>query len=531
MNRHVLGGAIAALALAVQAAALAKTPRDTFVAAANLSQMITLDPAAIGESFTAGIMHNVCDALVGLDPDDATHLVPGIAESWNVSDDGSTFTLKLRKGLRFPSGNALEAEDIVWSIKRNLQLNMANAQRLREWDITRDNVDAVVHAQDPVTLVVKPTRKWAPGLFMFAFTDFRVVPVLDRKEIVKHEANGDLGNKWLTTNTACIGPFRIVTWRPQDVVILERNDGYWRRKVEMKRIVFRHVPEPGSQRLLLEQGDIDYAEDIDPADFKALERNPDVRVDLSPTLLISYMMINMRDERFRDPRVAQAFRYLFDYKGLEATLLHNHSEVRQSPVPVGVFGALPKSFMPYKLDIERARKLLAEAGHPNGFSADLVCLNSFPYADLAQHLQQNAEKAGVKLRITQMVGSQLFQRARARKYEIYMAGYGFNYPDANNIFLRHGYNPDPSDKAQDTLSVAWRSGWDPGAKFNDMVRAAQVERDQPKRRAIYEELQRMHIATSPLIYLFQRLSVHALRKDVTMKHTLVGDDYATIEKR
>jgi peptide/nickel transport system substrate-binding protein len=313
---------------------------------------------------------------------------------------------------------------------------------------------------------------------------------------------------------------------------LERNDGYWRRKVAMKRIVVRHVPEAGAQRLLLEKGDVDFATDIDPADFKALATNPNVRLDSSPSLGISYMMFNMNDPRFRNPKLFEAFRYLFDYKGLEATLVKNHSEARQSPVPLGVFGALPKSYMPYKLDIERARRLLAEAGYPNGFTAEFSVLNNFPYPDIAQHIQQNAEKVGVKLNIVQMIGAQLYQKARARKFELYMAGYGFNYPDANNMFLRHAYNVDNSDKSNDTISIAWRAGWDPGKDFNDAIRAMQVERDQDKRRAVYEDLQRKHNAASPIIYLFQRLSVNAVSKDVKVfRQTLVGDDYSSIEKR
>src|SRR5262249_42383710 len=159
-----------------------------------LSQMITLDPAAINESFTAGFVRNVCDALIAIDPADPAKLVPGVAESWSVSPDGRRFTLRIRKGLKFPSGNPVTAEDVVWSIKRNLHLNLANAQRLREWDINKENADQVVKADDAQTLEIAPTRPWAPGLFLFAFTDFRVAPVLDRVEILKHEAGGDLGN-------------------------------------------------------------------------------------------------------------------------------------------------------------------------------------------------------------------------------------------------------------------------------------------------------------------------------------------------
>jgi len=524
---------ILALALPLAVPAVhAKTPADAFVVAANLSQMITLDPAAINESYTAGVMRNVCDGLIRPDNGDPTNLTPGIAESWTVSPDSTVYTFKIRAGLRFPSGNPVTAEDIAWSMKRSLQLNLANAQRLREWDITKDNVDSVVQAVDASTLRIKPTRPWAPGLFLYAFTDFRVAPTLDRKEIMKNEAAGDLGNKWLATHSACVGPFKVATWRPQDVLILERNEGYWRRKIAMKRLVIRHVPEAGAQRLQLEQGDVDFAANIDPADYKALENNPNVRIDRRPSLGVSFMMFNMNDPRFRNPKVFEAFRYLWDYKGLEATLLKNESIVRQSPVPIGVFGALPESFMPFKLDIERARKLLAEAGYPNGFSAEFAVLNNFPYPDLAQHLQQNAEKAGVKLKITQMIGAQLYQRSRSRKYEMYMAGYGFNYPDANNIMLRFAYNPDNSDKSNETISIAWRAGWDPGPWINDTIRAAQVERDQDKRRAMYEELQKRYVASSPIIDLFQRLNVNVVGRNVTVfQSTMTGDDYSSIEKR
>src|SRR4051794_5413464 len=105
-------------------AATARTPADAFVVAANMSQMITLDPAAINESFAAGLMRNVCDSLIRPDNGDPTKLVPGIAESWTISPDSSAYTFRIRAGLKFPSGNPVTAEDVAWSMKRNLQLNL-----------------------------------------------------------------------------------------------------------------------------------------------------------------------------------------------------------------------------------------------------------------------------------------------------------------------------------------------------------------------------------------------------------------------
>ncbi|MCC7082330.1 MAG: ABC transporter substrate-binding protein [Burkholderiales bacterium] len=513
------------------ASANAAPPKDTFVVAGNLSSMITLDPAAIAESITAYTMRSVCDALIELDDDDASKLVPGIAESWSVAPDGSTFTFKIRKGVKFPSGNPVTAVDVLWSMKRTLTLNLANAQRLREWDINVRNVDDVIRVSDPFTLVIQPTRPIAPGLFPFALTDFRNTAVLDRVTIQKHEVAGDMGHKWLATHSACVGPFRVTQWRPQEILVLERNDEYFGRKPSIRRMIIRHTPEAGAQRLMLEKGDIDMAMDIDPADFAALEKNPNVRMMYTPSLRINYFMFNMKDPRFRSPKLFEAFRYLIDYEGLEKTLLKNEARVRQSPVPSGVFGALPDEYKPFKLDIAKAKALLAEAGYPNGFSAELIVLNGFPSVDIAQHLQANADKVGVKLKITQMVGAQLFKRARARNFEIYMAGYGFNYPDANNVMLRHAYNPDNSDGAKNSLSVAWRASWDPGQWINDTIRAAQVERDQAKRLAMYQEIQRRHMASSPLIYLFQNQSVTVLHKRVkTFKRNLIAVNFAAVEK-
>lgn len=526
---QVLQAALASLLLAPPA--LAATPKDTLVIGSNLGTFVTLDPAAVNESITANIGRNLCDPLLYLDYEDTSKIVPGLAERWTASDDGKAYTFVIRKGMKFPSGNPVTAHDIAWSMQRTLKLNLANASRMKEWGFATEGADAAFEAKDDQTLVIRAPRAYAPTLFPYAFTDYRVAAALDRVEVMKHEKNGDLGNAWLTTNAACAGAFKLNSMRAQEVMILERTEEYWRGKPSMRRVIIRHVPEPGSQRLLLEKGDIDIAQSIEATDLAALQKNPEVRVINSLDLNTTYLAVNQKDPILSKPQVVEALRYLIDYQGLEDTLMKNLGVVRQSLVPNGVFGALPKDENPYKLDLAKAKELITAAGHPDGFSKTLATQNTYPSPDIAQHIQANAAKIGVKLEVRTMAGSQLFTQMRARDYEIILSGYGFNYPDANNMMLRHAYNPDNSDRAKNTISIAWRTAWNADPWFVQTIDAAQVEKDPARRIALYHELQRRHMREAPLIYLFQRLGntvTHKNLKDI--KDNGVQLFYATAVK-
>ena len=242
------------------------------------------------------------------------------------------------------------------------------------------------------------------------------------------------------------------------------------------------------------------------------------------------MAFNTQHARFQDPRVIRAFRHMIDYDTLSRSVLKNAAEVRQSPVPSAMFGALPRDFRPYAFDLEKARQLLSAAGHEDGLVVELMCQSSFPYYDIAQHIQANAASIGVEVRIASTIGKHLYTSLRARKFEISLSGYAFNYPDANNVMLRHGYNPSGADK-DNTSSVAWRTSWFPEPWFNEAVLAAQTEADPDRRRSIYEDLQRYHVEHSPLVYLFERIDVRALNRSVkSMKCNAAGSCFSSVMK-
>ena len=328
-----------------------RSPTDVLGIAANLRSMMTLDPAAISESLTGGVMRNVCEPLLVLNEEDAREVMPGIAESWSVNEDFSIYTFHIRPNLAFPSGNPVTAHDVAWSMNRSLQLNLTSSKLLKEWGFNKHNIGDLVRVIDDLTLEIRPPKKYSPSLFLYALADYRSAHALDRVEVLSHERDGDLGNTWLTRNTACYGPFRVHTWRAQDVLILERNEEWTRRENPIRRVVLRHIPEPGTQRLMLEKGDVDLAASLDPSDLDAIEENPSTWLKRTPTFRTIYMAFNQETPAFADPRVIEAMHYLIDYEAIARTVLNKAAIVRESPVPLGMFGALPESFTPYSLDI------------------------------------------------------------------------------------------------------------------------------------------------------------------------------------
>jgi peptide/nickel transport system substrate-binding protein len=278
MKRFIIQAAVFTAAVLVSAplpdrSAQAATPEDVLVMGWTMAIYRTLDPADIGETYVDEVLNNVCDPLLFQHHEDPTELLPGIAESWEVSEDATTYTFNIRPGLTFPSGNPVTAHDTAWTIHRNVELNLNSSIRHKEWGFTAENVRQRVVAKDDLTLVVTLDAPAAPNLFLTQV--FTGIPgfTLDRAEIMKHETNGDWGNAWLSKTSACIGPYKVVNWTPNDVLVLRENEGYWRHDPYIRQVVIRHIPEGGTQRLLLEKGDIDVARNITSSDLEAIEAN------------------------------------------------------------------------------------------------------------------------------------------------------------------------------------------------------------------------------------------------------------------
>jgi peptide/nickel transport system substrate-binding protein len=491
------------LAGSYSAAGLAATPPDSLVMAWNIDAISTWDPAQIGEVVTSEIYSNTCDTLADFAVDDEKKVTPDLAKSWEISPDRKTITFHLQDNLKFADGSAATAGDLAWSMQRVVKLGYGNAANIKEYGFDKDNVDQRITAPDDKTLVMSFDKAYPTNLVLQAIAANNVSSLLNRKVVEKEAVNGDLGHKYLSTHTACVGPYQLMRWNAGEGVVLQATPNYWGEQPKLKRILIRHVAETGTQRLLLTQGDVDIARDLSADDLKTLDEGGQVKVEKTLKPQLFFWTFNNEDPIFKNEKVRLAMRYLIDYDGLAKSVMPYLGVPRASFVQIGAFGALDEQAgQPFKLDLEKAKQLLSEAGYPNGFSASVI-FGTLPHsAPIAQSVQQNAAKIGVKLNLERMANAQLFSRARGREFQSAMMAWQTSVPDAYGNASRLVFNPDNRKEARATQYPSWRAAYyDP--EMNKKVEAALLEPDDNKRIALYADLQHEVMQKGPMAIMFQ----------------------------
>ncbi len=488
--KHLLASAaLGAMILATPLAATkawAETPADQLIVAMTLNNVLTLDPAAITGGETVQILNNVYDSLTQLDPETRV-LEPRVATDWVIAEDNMSVTFNLRDDVVFASGNPLTAEDVAFSLKRVLQLNLASASGLKSRGFLTEDVDKYFVAKDDHTFVLNLPQLDDPKLIIMTLTQAGAGSIVDSKLVMENEVDGDMGQGWLTNNSAGSGAFVLTDWRSNEYVILTRNDNFWGDAPEMKRVLMRHLPESQSQRLALEQGDIDVGFSLAAPDLKALSADEDITVETVPSAGFYYLAVSMKDERFANPKVREALRYLIDYDGIDTAIMPYFGVKRQRNINTGALGALPDQG--YTLDIEKAKALLAEAGYPDGFDTSIRVITDQQFLDSATAIQNTLAQAGINAEIITGDGGTIYGAMRERQFELLVGrGGGGQLPHPDSNLRALAYNPDNSDEAKLTNYQGWRTSFF-DTKLNEMIEAAMVESDEAKQKVMYEDIQ------------------------------------------
>ncbi|MFT4347433.1 ABC transporter substrate-binding protein [Bartonella ancashensis] len=489
---------------------LAKTPADTLVMAWNIDGINTFDPAQLNDVYSNEIMMNICDSLVDSSPDDATKMLPSLAKNWDISGDANTvITFHLRDDLKFFDGRPARAHDLVWSMKRIVKLKMAGAAAFNEYGITEQTVDDAIQKIDDTTIVMKFDKHYPGELILSSIAASRAAMLLDRETIMKHEKDGDMGNKYLATHAACVGDYDLARWLPGELILLRANSNYWGEAPKLKQILIRHVPESETQRLLLQKGDVDVARNLTPEASESLrkEGHADVKKILQPAMF--YWGLNMTNPIFANEKVRLAMRYLIDYDGLGETVLKDVGIPRSSFIPIGTLAALDEKEGNYfELNLEKAKQLLNEAGYPDGFEANFLTGNTAYSLLIAQSIQDNAAKVGVRIKIERIGGAQLFSKVASRSFDTVLLGWNSESVDPHAMSSRVIYNPDNRFEAKNTAYPSWQHGYF-DEEMNRKVEDALFEGDLEKRVQKYVDLQHEFMEKGPYVFIFQKYNIVA----------------------
>ena len=478
MKVRLLFIALLGMVVLVGASALAQNDVLTFGVTAEAE---TLDPHISIDNNTWRAIYYCYDRLVEY-VGGTTELRPGLATSWDISDDGLTYTFYLREGVNFIDGTPFNAEAVKFNFDRLLGIGKAPSG-------TFEFVASVEVVDD---YVVRFTLKapFAPALSAFATDQGCIVS----PSVMEHEVNGDWGQDWLAGHSAGTGPFYAAEWTRGLRLVLERNDDYWQEPAKLSEVVLKYIPEPEDLRLLLEKGEIDIAEKLTVDQIDALKGVPGIRVFEAPSFSCHYVYLNCQNEYLKDVRVRRAMSYAIDYQGIVEFLWKNTAVQMEGPVPIGF--AEHVSVYKYSQDLDHARALLEEAGYGDGFTVRLMHSPTVPeWRPMALVIQENLAEIGITVEIESYAWATL--RAKL---------------DEGDFDMSHGYwTPDYADADMFTWfwffsenwGLAGNRAWYKNPVMDDLVTQERVEVDTAKRMELFRGIQWLGVSDAPYLYLLQ----------------------------
>jgi peptide/nickel transport system substrate-binding protein len=478
---------------------------STLVIDQDVSDLISLDPAVVYEFSGVLLAHNVYDTLVRFEGIDLSTIKPGLASSWDTKDSGTTWdmTFKLKTGQKFASGNAVTADDVVYSFQRAIKLNKSPAFLFT--DIAGLKAESI-KASDASTIVISLPKTASPAAFLTILT-FTIGGVVDSKEVKTKEAGGDSGSAYLLDHSSGSGPYAVDHWTKNSEVLLKTNPNYAGTKPPLSGILVKHVPESTNQQFALEKGDADVARNLSPQQIAALQGKTGVSTTTASSLLLVYVGMNVTKKPLDNVNVREALRTAVDYDGIIKDLLKGNAKKVQGIVPQGLAGA--NASAPFQADVAKAQALMKQANVDKATLDFLIPTGQAPggvaFADLGAKLQADWAKIGVTVNIKQAPTADLLTTYRAQQGQLVLIYWGPDYPDPDaNV------GPFTDYKAK---SIAYRNGWD-DAGVAQKGRDAALITDPARRVAAYKEITDYVLHNGPYVVLYQPTELFGLRSNV-----------------
>jgi peptide/nickel transport system substrate-binding protein len=448
----------------------------------------SMDPAFITGVIESYVAMNIHAGLVSWDYG-TTKIIPDLAESWQVSQEGTLYTFKLRKGAKFHKGfGEVTAEDVKYSFDRVLDPK-TGAYLAKTFAMVKE-----VKAVDKYTVQFVLDKPFAP--FLMRLTSFKTGGIIPKAAVDK------FGDKF-GLNPVGAGPFEWVSGTPRADMVLKAFDEYYGGRPKVDRVVFPHIVDDSTAYVAFEAGDIDLVNVQDPEILKRYQASPKFEIQSKPGLNINYLVMNTQEKPFSDIRVRKAVAHAIDKKALIDTVLKGLATGLTGPFPSGCDFYEP-NVAAYPYDPAQAKKLLAEAGYPNGFETTLYTFIWGPAVNVVTAIQGMLKQVGINAKIQADEPTANFEKVWTGKTPI--------------AFFRLTRASEPDDYLSIQLDPAsfpqWNFGHYKNPKVTDLLKQGITEPNPEKRREIYSSIQKMVMEDLPNVWLYSDNVTTAYHKHV-----------------
>jgi peptide/nickel transport system substrate-binding protein len=461
--------------------AYAEIPQFTVAQASGLR---TLDPHMHSERVNHIVDDNIHDPLVRRDA--KNNLIPWLATKYEIVE-GKDWKFTLRKGVTFHNGNPFNAGSVKYTIEKRLKSDKSP----RAGDYKPVTGVKIIDDHTVVFVCEKPYIT-LPNVLYFA-------PMVDEKYCESHD------DAYLAKNPMGTGPFRFVEWVKDDRLVLEGNENYWAGKPEIKKLVFKPVPEASTRVAGLMAGQLDLITYVPPHLWESVDKSKNARLSTSIGGRIVTVVFHLDQDviaPLKDVRVRQALNYAVDKQLIVDSLLAGRAEVLGQPVGPAVFGHDP-SIQPYPYNPEKARLLLKEAGYSAGFEVDFDVAKGMALNDIqiCEAIVAQLKEVGVKANLVVNEWTDFISRLMQRKTNpMHLLSWG-------------GYSSfDASTYVKPLFYTGEKWSFFGNADINRLVDAATSETDAAKRKGLFNQGMGILHEQCPMLYLHLQPNAYGVNR-------------------
>lgn len=461
---------------------------DQLVICYGIDQLTThgIDPQLHVATTDEAKLRHIYEPLVAFQRDLMT-ISPALATEWKRLDP-LTMQFKLRQGVKFQNGEPFNADAVRYSVLRPLS-DATPGDARSTYSIIKD-----VEIVDEYTVNIK-TSSPDPALLarMSGFHMTMVPPKWAAKgpQTVASEAYGT-------------GPYKFVSWKPKEDLVVEVNPDYWGTKPEVTKVRFTTIVEQATRVSALRSGQVHIAKDMPPEEIDSINKSGRARISRAVSNRVPFYYITPDVDPYKMPKVRQAINYAANVQGvIDAVLVGNGHRI-STVLPIWCYGYDP-TLQPYPNDPDKAKQLLAEAGYPNGIDAEIWYIQGrYPKdKEVAEAMAQEMAKANIRCK-TQLRDSSVLTDLQTKKQTPGMnfASWGNWFFDADNTFVPL-FGCESAKQFPD-----YRRAYGCNPDFEKIIQAARVELDDTKRKQLYAQAQKFLYDDGGALFMYQLVDIY-----------------------